>query len=251
MTTLNNSASKRFLKTSGVRIFILAVLFAFGFEGIASAQNTSTICKFTSGPLAGTTHDYAPMAAIPVGSPCTDGAASNGVVIAKRGSGLGGMSTICKFTSGPLAGTTHDYAPKPAVAVGSPCTDGAASNGVVIAKPGNSGNGGSGSGGMSTICKFTSGPLAGTTHDYAPMAAIPVGSPCTDGAASNGVVIAKPGNPGNGGSGSGGMSTICKFTSGPLAGTTHDYAPKPAVAVGSQCQDGAGSSGKVIAKTGS
>jgi len=205
---------------------------------LSSAQEKSTICKFTSGPLAGTTHDYAPMDPIPVGSPCTDGKESSGVVIAKY-QASSGKSTICKFTSGPLAGTTHDYAPMDPIPVGSSCTDGKESNGVVIAKAADGG-------GKSTICKFTSGPLAGTTHDYAPMDPIPIGSPCTDGKDSDGVVIAKPAT-GGGGSG-GGKSTICKFTSGPLAGTTHDYAPMDPIPIGSPCTDGKDSNGVVIAK---
>ena len=220
-----------------------------GSNGIVVAKSSggsgkSTICKFTSGPLAGTTHDYAPMDAIPVGSPCTDGAGSDGVVIAKSSKGSGAKSTICKFTSGPSAGTTHDYAPMDPIPVGSPCTDGAGSDGVVIAK--SSGGDDESGGAKSTICKFTSGPLAGTTHDYAPMDPIPIGSSCTDGAGSDGVVVAKS-SKGGGNSGSG-KSTICKFTTGPLAGTMHDYAPRPPIPVGSPCTDGNGSNGVVIAK---
>jgi hypothetical protein len=44
---------------------------------------------------------------------------------------------------------------------------------------------------MSTICRFTAGPRAGSTQDYAPMAPIPVGSPCHDGQGSTGVVVAR------------------------------------------------------------
>ena len=170
------------------------------FPALSSAQTKSTICKFTSGPRAGTTHDYAPKPPIPVGSPCTDAAGSDGVVIAKSSPGPGpGKSTICKFTSGPRAGTTHDYAPKPPIPVGSSCTDAAGSDGVVIAKPsggddeaGNGDDGAESGDKKSTICKFTTGPRAGTTHDYAPKPPIPVGSSCTDAAGSSGVVIAKP-----------------------------------------------------------
>jgi hypothetical protein len=50
-------------------------------SGLESAKSTN--CEFTSGPLTGTTHDYAPQAPIPVGTPCTDGAGSIGVVIAR------------------------------------------------------------------------------------------------------------------------------------------------------------------------
>src|SRR5437016_8482074 len=49
-----------------------------------------------------------------------------------------------------------------------------------------------------------------------------------------------------------GFSTVCYFSSGPRAGTNFDYArmglrPLP---VGSFCQDGAGSTGVVVASTG-
>ncbi len=42
---------------------------------------TSTLCRFTSGPRAGQVQDYAPMAPIPVGSPCQDARGSYGVVV--------------------------------------------------------------------------------------------------------------------------------------------------------------------------
>jgi hypothetical protein len=76
------------------------------------------------------------------------------------------------------------------------------------------------------------------------MAPLPVGSACQDGAGSSGKVIAKPSS---GGGGNSEKSTICSFTSGPRAGQTQDYAPMAPLPVGSACQDGAGSSGKVIA----
>ena len=44
------------------------------------------------------------------------------------------------------------------------------------------------------------------------------------------------------------LSTICKFTKGPKAGQFKDYAPMTPIAVGSSCQDGAKSSGIVIAQ---
>jgi hypothetical protein len=43
-------------------------------------------------------------------------------------------STLCKFESGPKAGQTIDYAPKPAIPVGSACWDGDKSHGHVVAK---------------------------------------------------------------------------------------------------------------------
>lgn len=43
---------------------------------------------------------------------------------------------------------------------------------------------------VSTLCRFTFGPHAGQIQDYAPMAPLPVGSPCQDARGSTGVVIA-------------------------------------------------------------
>jgi hypothetical protein len=51
--------------------------------------------------------------------------------------------------------------------------------------------------GTSTVCSFNNGPAAGATHDYAPMAGLPIGSPCQDGRGSTGVIIAKVGPPGS------------------------------------------------------
>lgn len=45
-------------------------------------QSTSTLCRFEQGPRAGQTQDYAPMAPLPVGTPCQDGAGSMGKVVA-------------------------------------------------------------------------------------------------------------------------------------------------------------------------
>lgn len=44
---------------------------------------------------------------------------------------------------------------------------------------------------MSTVCRFRSGPRAGTSFDYAAygMAPIAVGGPCNDGLASQGIVV--------------------------------------------------------------
>ena len=98
---------------------------------------------------------------------------------------------------------------------------------------------------MSTICEFTNGPQAGTRHDYAPMQPIPVGSPCNDGQGSTGRVV-PAGGTGTGLGGGGQMSTICEFTNGPQAGTRHDYAPMQPIPVGSPCNDGQGSTGRVV-----
>jgi hypothetical protein len=94
------------------------------------SNSTGTICKFESGPQAGSSHDYAPLPALPVGSPCQDGETplSTGHVVSTSGATngtIGPMSTICKFESGPQAGKTRDYAPLPPLPVGSSCEDGA------------------------------------------------------------------------------------------------------------------------------
>ena len=98
----------------------------------------------------------------------------------------------------------------------------------------------------STLCQFTAGPRRGETQDYAPRDPIPVGSACNDGAGSTGRVIAAKGG-GSGGNGSGQKSTLCQFTAGPRKGETQDYAPRDPIPVGSACNDGAGSTGRVIA----
>src|ERR1035438_4841882 len=243
------------------RLCLFVCLLLLSMTGLRlHAQQTSTICSFNAGPKAGTTHDYAPQAPLPVGSSCQDGAGSTGVIIAgtgstpPSGSGAGTQtSTICSFNAGPKAGTTHDYAPQAPLPVGSSCQDGAGSTGVIIAGTGSTPPSGSGAGTQtSTICSFNAGPKAGTTHDYAPQAPLPVGSSCQDGAGSTGVIIAGTGSTPPSGSGAGTQtSTICSFNAGPKAGTTHDYAPQAPLPVGSSCQDGAGSTGVIIAGTGS
>lgn len=114
-------------------------LFVAFWAGAAAAEN-STLCHFTGGPRAGETQDYAPRAGIPVGSSCQDGAGSYGRVVGGsdngppsngRGGQREGYSTVCVFTRGPRAGESHDYAPQPAIPVGSACQDGAGSTGVV------------------------------------------------------------------------------------------------------------------------
>lgn len=98
-------------------------------------QLTSTVCKFNSGfgPVAGKTYDYAPLAALPVGSPCQDGLGSIGIIIARpSGPVPSGMSTMCKFTNGPAAGTTRDFAPLTGLAIGAPCQDGMGDIGIII-----------------------------------------------------------------------------------------------------------------------
>lgn len=94
------------------------------------------------------------------------------------------VSTVCTFTAGPRAGTSYDYAQVGwhALAVGTPCLDGAGSTGYV-------GGVASRATHASTVCHFTAGPRAGTSFDYrATWAPLPAGTPCLDGAGSTGIV---------------------------------------------------------------
>jgi hypothetical protein len=50
----------------------------------ATSDAKSTVCKFTNGPKAGTTHDYSDETALPIGAPCDDDADSTGVIIPKQ-----------------------------------------------------------------------------------------------------------------------------------------------------------------------
>ncbi len=191
-------------------------------------RQMGTVCKFTAGPRTGTTQDYAPMQA-PLNAPCQDGAGSSGTIVAAppvaQASDSPQTGSACKFTSGPKAGSTRDYAPMHAP-LNTACDDGAGSSGVIVAAQQ-----------MGTVCKFTSGPKAGSTHDYAPMHA-PLGTACDDGAGSSGAIVAALPKPP--------MGTVCKFTSGPKAGSTRDYAPMHAP-LNTACDDGAGSSGVIVA----
>jgi len=181
-----------------------------------TSNQTGSVCKFTSGPKAGSKHDYAPMHA-PLGTACDDGAGSSGVIVAAQP-----MGTVCNFMSGPKSGTLRDYAPMHAP-LGTACDDGAGSSGVIVAaQP------------MGTVCKFTSGPKAGSTHDYAPVHS-PLNTPCDDGAGSSGIIVAAPQ-----------MGSVCRFTSGPKAGSAHNYAPMHAL-LNTPCNDGSGSSGIIVA----
>ena len=203
-------------------------------------------CIFTAGPRAGASQDFAPMQ-MPVSTPCNDGAGSTGF-IAPAAAGRQ-MGTFCKFTAGPKAGATQDYAPMHAP-VGTPCKDESGDTGVIIAAPPNTEAAANGP--MGTVCQFTTGPKAGSALDSAPMQS-PVGMPCTDGTGSSGVIVANAPkleavstqvgsnavNPPQ-------MGSVCKFTSGPKAGTTHDYAPMHSP-LNTACDDGAGSSGVIVA----
>jgi hypothetical protein len=115
-------------------------------QGAAPAPNTTTICRFRTGPLAGQVHDYVgvtgfkPFAA---GAPCTDGKDSVGIAVADRaapspsadraGSDASATSYMCRFTVGPRAGRTAELsAPLDARPLaGAQCADGKGSRGIV------------------------------------------------------------------------------------------------------------------------
>ena len=210
--------------------------------------DTSNTCKFLSGPRAGQIQAYPEATPIPVGSPCQDGIASQGIAIAnddtlniRSPSSPSNLSTICQFTVGPRAGVVQDYAPMNPVPVGSSCQDGIGSEGIVIAVTSiyesNTRK-------TSTICAFAAGPRAGQQQDYAPLAAAPVGTPCSDGKGSFGVVVVNAGQAAS----STMASTWCQFETGPRAGEKQNYFPMPAMPVGLPCQDGRGSTGIVVPK---
>jgi hypothetical protein len=66
-----------------------------------------------------------------------------------------------------------------------------ASTGSVIAAEGARPSQRSSETALSTVCKFTLGPRVGTTQDFSELSPVPIGSPCTDGEGSRGVVIAR------------------------------------------------------------
>ncbi len=125
----------------------------------ALSVERSTLCRFTSGARAGEIQDYAPMDPIPVGRPCQDGFGSNGVVVARS------------LTARPKSPSRL----RPALPL-------PLRRALQILPPAIV---------ESTLCRFTSGPREGDTQDYAPMAPIPVGSPCQDGRGSGGTVVAR------------------------------------------------------------
>jgi hypothetical protein len=74
-----------------------------------------------------------------IGAPCNYGPDNTGVIIAgtsqppppKPVAPAPVMGSVCSFTSGPLALTTADFSPKRAP-LGTPCTDGHGSHGVIV-----------------------------------------------------------------------------------------------------------------------
>lgn len=137
-----------------------------GQQATGQQQSTST-CRFTSGPRSGSTVDFSAtpgVAAVPVGSPCGDMTGSTGVAVTPqtgRAPGMGrfyrtpeapvglnqsgqptqGYTLTCRFTSGPNAGSTHDFSGSlgaTPIRIGKTCSDGT-NKGVGVAV-GNQGN---------------------------------------------------------------------------------------------------------------
>jgi hypothetical protein len=162
---------------------------------------TTFLCRFIDGPRAGHTQQLSGRSdrvTTRIGSSCSDGISSTGIVIASQADAL---TSTCLFSTGPRAGEIADLAGTSGLfSVGSPCSDGAASVGTAIVAPAgavsipwSSPLPGSAAGtktAVSTTCQFMSGPKAHGWHDFAPLPAAPVGSPCRDGEGSSGIVMA-------------------------------------------------------------
>ena len=104
------------------------------------------------------------------------------------------VGTLCAFDQGPRAGQTQDYGRRDPLLVGSSCWDGIASYGTIVAvvapPPSHHAKPTPEHAQVSTLCRYKQGPRAGQTQDYAPRAAIPVGSSCWDGTTSYGTIVA-------------------------------------------------------------
>jgi hypothetical protein len=169
----------------------------------AQAPGTTFLCRFTDGPRAGRTEPLLGAAdgvTIRAGSRCSDGISSSGVVTPAR---QAASTSICQFSSGPRAGEIADLgrvSGAPPVPVGGTCSDGASSKGIAIAATADGtatawssplqGSAAGAERAVSTICQFMSGPKAHGWHDYAPLPAAPLGSPCRDDVSSAGIVMA-------------------------------------------------------------
>jgi len=77
----NSSANDASIRYRAIRIIVVALLFTFCLIGQPALAQVSTRCHFTNGPLAGTTQDFAPLAPLPVGTPCNNGLGSYGVIV--------------------------------------------------------------------------------------------------------------------------------------------------------------------------
>lgn len=87
------------MKTFSTTTFLATVIFMCA---SAYAQDRSYLCQFNTGPRAGSTHDYQghPSGPLPIGSPCTDGQGSMGVIVSNRRQSLGSGERGATFGEG-------------------------------------------------------------------------------------------------------------------------------------------------------
>ncbi len=104
----------------------------------AQAQPASTICEFKSGPRTGERMRLrGELATLPVGSPCSDGQGSSGVVVNKDATADGPtpagekrLSSTCEFTIGVRSGQRmRGVTPS---RIGAPCADREGNHGFIV-----------------------------------------------------------------------------------------------------------------------
>ena len=111
-------------------------------QDAAPAPNSTTVCHFQTGPLAGQTRDFSGIAAFKPfasGAPCTDGKDSVGVAdragpspsADRAGADASSTSYRCRFTAGPRRGQTAELQAPLAPRRGAACVDGRGSRGTV------------------------------------------------------------------------------------------------------------------------
>jgi type IV secretory pathway VirB2 component (pilin) len=215
---------RRLINTFYLSLFVShfhgAMLQAQAVVDDAQAPGAAFLCRFTDGPRAGRTEPLLGASDRPpsrAGSSCSDGLSSTGVVMAlpvkappvmapsvsEDPARQAALTSICQFSSGPRAGEIADLgrvSGAPPVPVGGICSDGASSKGTAIVAPAGGAtiswsspiqsSAAGAEHAVSTICQFMSGPKAHGWHDYAPLPAAPLGSPCRDGVSSAGIVMA-------------------------------------------------------------
>jgi hypothetical protein len=105
-------------------------------SSVAGAQ-LSLICRFSAGRLRGQTVDFSGVPnVIPavVGTPCRDSLGSIGITMPPGTAAVPlPLSSVCQFTFSPKSGGWHDFTPLPPAEVGTQCTDGQGSVGVLVA----------------------------------------------------------------------------------------------------------------------
>jgi hypothetical protein len=103
-----------------------------------SAPAMTLVCHFTFGAKSGQTLDFSAVPTAtpsPVGGGCTDGFGSTGIAVRANTPAVRVLvSSICQFMSGLKSGGWHDYAPMPALPIGTPCNDGVGSVGTVVTR---------------------------------------------------------------------------------------------------------------------